>query len=250
MAYKTSGKGYADVAAHFRKLIKDGDLAPGDQLPSVSKIREQFDVAAKTVSRALAVLKGEGLVTSRGALGTVVATPAAVTSGVDRIPRLSSTGRRYGPGEGSTGHRVMLRSVDDPKVCRALDIEPGTEVLIRVRTFLQDGRPTSVGFSIYTTRTVAAVPELGEEGPMTRNAYFGPLYTERTGREVTQGERFGYLRLASQDELEALEIKVPAVTPVTVLVTDVTFHDEDGPVAYWEDVYAPGEKIRIPAATN
>ncbi|MFE0726299.1 GntR family transcriptional regulator [Streptomyces sp. NPDC058794] len=245
MAYRSSGAGYADVAGHFRARIEDGDLAPGDPLPSVAEIRERFDVSAKTVSRALGVLKNEGLVTSRGALGTVVAEPRAVTSGVDRLPRMARTGRRYGHGEDSTGHRVMMRSVHDAKVCRALDVEPGEEVVIRIRTFRQDGRPTSVGVSVYPPRTWAEVPELLEEGRMPE--YFGNLYEERTGREVTPGDRVGYLRMASQDELDALEIKVPAVTPVTVFVTDVTFHDEDGPVAYWEDVYAPGEKIRIPA---
>ncbi|MFD5493374.1 GntR family transcriptional regulator [Streptomyces sp. NPDC127091] len=247
MAYRSSGAGYADVASHFRKRIEDGDLAPGDPLPSVAEIREQFDVSAKTVSRALGVLKNEGLVTSRGSLGTVVAEPQAVTSGVDRLPRIARTGRRYGPGEDSTGHRVMVRSVRDPKVAQALDVDPSDEVVVRIRTFRQNGRPTSVGVSVYPPRTWAEVPELLEEGRM--GEYFGTLYTERTGREVTPGERIGYQRMASQDELDALEIKVPSVTPVLVLVTDVTFHDEDGPVAYWEDVYAPGEKIRIPAET-
>jgi GntR family transcriptional regulator len=232
------------VASHFRKRIQDGDLAPGDPLPSVAEIRQQFEVSAKTVSRALGVLKNEGLVTARGALGTVVAEPQTVTSGVDRIPRLARTGRRYGPGEDSTGHRVMMRSVHDPKVCRALDIEPGEEVVIRIRTFRQGGRPTSVALSVYPPRTWAAVPELASEERMS--GYFGTAYEERTGREVSVGQRVGYLRLASQDELDALEIKVPSVTPVTVVVTDVTFHDEDGPLAYWEDVYAPDAKFPVP----
>lgn len=233
------------MAGHFRKRIEDGDLAPGDLLPSVAEIREQFEVSAKTVSRALGVLKNEGLVTARGALGTVVAEPRAVTSGVDRLPRMARTGRRYGHGEDSTGHRVMIRSVADPKIARALELDAADEAVIRIRTFRQDGRPTSVGVSVYPPRTWTVVPELAEEGRMSE--YFGTLYQERTGREVTPGDRIGYQRMASQDELDALEIRVPAVTPVIVFVTDVTFHDEDGPVAYWEDVYAPGEKIRIPA---
>jgi GntR family transcriptional regulator len=232
------------VAAHFRERIKDGDLSPGDPLPSVADVRAQFNVSAKTVSRALGVLKNEGLVTSRGALGTVVATPNVLTTGVDRIPRLARTGRRYGPGEDSKGHRVMIRPVHDPKIFRALDLDDTDEVVIRIRTFVQDGRPTSVGVSVYPPRTWTVMPELADEERMS--GYFGTTYTERTGREVTPGERVGYLRLASQDELNALEIKVPSVTPVTVFVTDVTFHDEDGPVAYWEDVYAPDTKVPVP----
>ncbi|RSR95429.1 GntR family transcriptional regulator [Streptomyces sp. WAC00469] len=244
MAYRSSGAGYADVAGHFRARIEDGELAPGDALPSVQEIREQFGVSAKTVSRALGVLKTEGLVVARGALGTVVAEPQTVTSGVDRLPRLARTGRRYGHGEDSTGHRVLFRSAHDPKICRALDVEPGEEVVVRIRTFRQHGRPTSVGVSVYPPRTWSEVSELASEERM--NGYFGTVYTERTGREVSAGKRVGYLRLASKDELDALEIRVPDVTPVTVFVTEVVFHDEDGPVAYWEDVYAPDAKIPLP----
>jgi GntR family transcriptional regulator len=138
----------------------------------------------------------------------------------------------------------MRRSTYEEDVCRALEIEPGEEVVIRIRTFRQDGRPTSVGVSIYPPRTVAEVGELGEEDRM--DAYLGDIYTERTGRDVTKGQRTAHARQASQDEIDALQIDAPAHIAVAVLVTSVTFHDEDGPVAYWEDVYAPGK--RIPAA--
>ncbi|MCG6496648.1 GntR family transcriptional regulator [Kitasatospora sp. A2-31] len=245
MAYKTPGKGYADVADHFRKLIKDGELAPGELLPSVAEIRVQFDVAAKTVSRALGVLKSEGLVTSRGSLGTVVAKSPMVITGTDRTARIARNGRQYAPGEDSTDHRVMRRSVHDGDVCQALDLEPGDEVVIRIRTFRQDGRPTSVSLSVYPPRTVAHVPELAAEGRMTAG-FFGPLYTERTGREVTEGQRTASARQASQDELDALAIDAPQHVAVAVLVTQVTFHDEEGPVGYWEDVYAPGTKMPVP----
>lgn len=243
MAYRSSGAGYADVAAHFRQLIADGELQPGDALPSVDEIRQQFDVSAKTVSRALKVLKDEGLATSRGSLGTVVAPPPVVISGSDRLERMSRNGLRYGPGEDSTGHRVMLRSAIDADVCRALDLEPGEEVVIRIRTFRQDGRPTSVGVSIYPPRTLAEVPELADQGRMER--YWGELYTERTGREVVQGTRTAHARQASQDELDALQIDAPRHVSVAVLVTNVTFHDEDGPIGHWEDIYAPGERIPL-----
>ncbi|WP_329103267.1 GntR family transcriptional regulator [Streptomyces sp. NBC_01439] len=243
MAYKTPGKGYADVADHFRKLIKTGNLAPGDPLPSVAEIRAEFDVAAKTVSRALGVLKSEGLVASRGSLGTVVAKSPLVITGADRVDRMTLNGLRYARGEDSTGHRVMRRSVHDLEVCQALDMDPGEEVIIRIRTFRQDGRPTSVGVSVYPPRTTAAVPELTDEVPM--GDFFGDLYMERTGRDVLKGQRTAESRQASQDELDAMDIDVPSHVAVSVLVTKVTFHDEDGPLAHWEDVYAPGTKMPI-----
>lgn len=235
---------YEEIAAHYRRLIQDGELAPGDYLPSLRKVCDEFDVAMGTANRAFQMLKAEGL-TDATSEGTVVAArPSIVISGVDRLDRLNRTGRRYGPGEDSTGHRVMRRSAYDADVCRALEVEPGEEIVIRIRTFRQDGRPTSVGVSVYPSRTVAEVPELAEAERMER--YFGDIYTEHTGLEVTKGQRTAHARQASQDEIDALQLDVPAHMAVAVLVTNVTFHDEDGPVAYWEDVYAPG--MRIPTA--
>ncbi|QTD97006.1 GntR family transcriptional regulator [Streptomyces cyanogenus] len=236
--------GYAEIATHFRRQIADGELNPGDEMPSYNKAAEQFGVNRTTVIRAYDLLKTEGLIVSRSGVGTVVAArPAVVISGVDRLDRLHRTGRRYGAGEDSTGHRVMRRSVVDGRVCQALDVEPGEEVVIRIRTFRQDGRPTSVGVSVYPPRTVAEVPELAEEERMER--YFGDIYTERTGREVTKGQRTAHARQASQDEIDALQLDVPAHMAVAVLVTNVTFHDDKGPLGYWEDVYAPGEQIPV-----
>lgn len=245
MAYKApEGKGYADVAAHFRALIKAGELAPGDALPSVTEIREQFGVASKTVSRALGLLKSEGLVSSRGALGTVVEKSPLVITGADRLNRMEKNGLRYAPGETSSGHRVMLRSVHDPEICTALDLEPGAdEAVIRIRVFRQDDKPTSVGVSVYPPHTTAVVPELGEDVRMVKQ--FDKLYTERTGREVVKGQRTAHARQASQDELNALEIDAPPHVSVSVLVTTVTFHDDERALGYWEDVYAPGSKVPI-----
>ncbi len=231
------------MANHFRALIKSGELAPGDALPSVAEIRDQFDVAAKTVSRALGVLKGEGLVTSRGSLGTVVAKSPLVITGADRLDRMARNGLRYAPGETSSGHKVMRRSVHDADVCRALDLEPGDEAVIRIRVFRQDGRPTSVGVSVYPPHTVSEVPELADDARMTRQ--FDALYTERTGREVVKGQRTAHARQASQDELDALEIDAPPHTAVAVLVTTVVFHDDEHALGYWEDVYAPGAHVPI-----
>lgn len=235
--------GYAEIATHFRRQITDGELNPGDAMPSYKEASDQFGVNRTTVVRAYDILKSEGLIVSRPGKGTTVAArPSVVISGADRIDRLSRTGRRYGPGEDSTGHRVMWRSAYDSDVCRALEIEPGDEVVIRIRTFRQDGQPTSVGVSFYPPRTTNAVPELAEEERMER--HFGEIYKERTGREAVEGQRTAHARQASQDEIDALQLDVPSHMAVAVLVTNVTFHDEEGPLGYWEDVYAPGKKIR------
>ncbi|MFD9099326.1 GntR family transcriptional regulator [Streptomyces collinus] len=239
-------KGYADIAAEYRQKIADGEMSPGDPVPTVNELAQAYGVARNTAARVFNLLKSEGLIVTRAGAGTVVASPPVVISGTDRLERMSRNGLRYGPGEDSTGHRVMRRSVIDAEVCQALDLEPGEEVVIRIRTFRQDGKPTSVGVSIYPPRTVAEVPELADQGRMEQ--YWGDLYTERTGRAVVTGTRTAHARQASQDELNALEIDAPQHVAVAVLVTNVTFHDEDGPIGHWEDVYAPGEKVPMKPA--
>jgi DNA-binding GntR family transcriptional regulator len=239
VAYKTSGTGYADVAAHFRTLIQDGELIPGDALPSVQEIRDQFNVSAKTVSRALAVLKSEGHVTSRGSLGTVVTADVRVAAtGAARLDRLTRTGRNYAAGETSTDHTTTQRSCGDSDIASQLDIDLSDEVLIRRRVFRQDGRPTITALSCINLRAVVAVPELLQVGQL--KPFWQKTYTERTGLAITRGPERRSARLASADELAALEVEAPATAAVPVLVLHTVFHDEKGPIEVWEDVYAPG----------
>ncbi|HEX5569062.1 MAG TPA: GntR family transcriptional regulator [Streptomyces sp.] len=237
-------KGYSDVAAHYRDRITVGDLRPDDPMPTVNEVAQEHGVARNTAARAYDLLKREGYITTRAGAGTFVAKrPGIVVTGADRLDRLNRTGRRYAPGEESTGHRVMRRSCADMDICRALDIDPGEEVIIRIRTFRQDGKPTSVGVSVIHPRAAADVPEVQEPGPAPK--FWQHIYTERTGREIVKGQRTAQARQASQDELDALEIDAPPHVAVAVLVTNVTFHDDAGPIEHWEDVYAPGTKMDV-----
>ncbi|MFF8925559.1 GntR family transcriptional regulator [Streptomyces albidoflavus] len=239
-----SKKGYADIAAFYRRQIRDGELAPGERLPTVTEIGREHGVARNTAARAVSQLRTERLIETRAGAGTVVASAPGVISGADRLDRLNRTGRRYAHGEGSTNHRVVIRSCMDDRTCRALDIEPGEEVVLRIRTFTQDGRPTTVGLSIIHPRAARAVPEITEEAPLPK--FWQELYRDRTGLQIVKGERTAMARQASQDELDALQIDAPPHTAVPVLVTHVTFHDEEGPIEHWEDVYVPGLEVPMP----
>lgn len=236
--------GYGEIAAHYREVIHRGDMRPGDSMPSYAEATQRHQVNRTTVVRAYDVLKSEGLIVSQPGRGTVVAKAQVIVSGSDRLDRLDRTGRKYAAGEESTGHRVMMRSCADVAVCQALDIDPGDEVIIRIRTFRQDGQPTTVGLSIIHPRAAADVPEITQDRPLP--TFWQTLYTERTGRQITQGRRTAQARQASQDELDALEIDAPPHAAVAVLVTHVTFRDDDGPIEHWEDVYAPGATVEIP----
>lgn len=70
---------YLRIVAAIRRRIADGELAPGDRVPSTRQIAAEWGVALATATKALTTLRLEGLVEARPRIGTVVAgtAPAA-----------------------------------------------------------------------------------------------------------------------------------------------------------------------------
>lgn len=232
--------GYAEIAAHFRRQIVDGELKPGDTLPPMQAVREMFGVAITTVNRAFKMLKNEGLTSAVWGGRTIVANrPRSTSTGRARLERLERTGREFVPGESSSGHAATMRSCYDLDICEQLDIDPGDEIVVRRRVFRLDGKPTVFAISCIHPRALASVPEvLAVQGQL--KPFWQTTYKERTGREIIRSPERRGARLASTDELAALEVDIPPHAAAAILVLHTTFHDDDGPIEVWEDVYAPG----------
>jgi GntR family transcriptional regulator len=232
-------KRFPEIAAHFRQLIDDGTLRPGEQMPSMAATAEQFGVTITTVNKAYRMLKAEGLTLAKPGVGTVVAVrPKVAYTGAARLRRIARSGKLYAAGETSANHTAAMRACADSDIADQLGIELHDEVVLRTRVFLRDGVPTVVALSAIHPRALSAVPELLQEEPFDR--FWQEIYTERTGREVTRlPERRG-ARLAARSELDALGVVAPPSAAVPVLVLMSVFHDDEGPLEVWEDVYAPG----------
>ena len=77
------GEGGPDDEAPFRRVAAAlrariaADLAPGDRIPSVRALVTEFGVASATASRAVALLRDDGLVETLPRVGTVVASHPA-----------------------------------------------------------------------------------------------------------------------------------------------------------------------------
>jgi DNA-binding GntR family transcriptional regulator len=226
-----------DIAAHYRRAITDGDLRPGDRLPTVREAAERFGVATATVTRAYKMLKAEGLTVPRERVGTVVAERSRVVTGAEKLSRMERTGKALTEGESTSDHWAGLRSCSDPDICRLLGIEPHDEIVIRRRVLRRDGQPVAVALSLISIRALADVPELLTQGRL--EPFWQHTYTDRTGREITRSPEVYGARLASNDELRALEIDVPDHAAVPVLVLRIVHHDDDGPIEVWEDVHQP-----------
>jgi AcrR family transcriptional regulator len=64
---------YRRIADAVRERIARGELRVGDRVPSARQITRDWDVAIATATKALAVLRDEGLTVPRPGVGTVVA---------------------------------------------------------------------------------------------------------------------------------------------------------------------------------
>lgn len=89
---------YMRIAQQIRSMIEDGALRPGDRLPPLKNLAEEFGCSRATVREALGALRGQGLVEFRHGDGTYVRTAsvemwmqpldAAVLLGTDHVSDL------------------------------------------------------------------------------------------------------------------------------------------------------------------
>ena len=63
---------YLRIAADLRARIKRGEFRPGDALPSITRLAQEYDCAKTTAAKALNVLKREGVARGVQGWGTLV----------------------------------------------------------------------------------------------------------------------------------------------------------------------------------
>ncbi|MGI8452134.1 MAG: GntR family transcriptional regulator [Streptosporangiaceae bacterium] len=64
---------WQQLAQLLRRRIESGELQPGDRIPSVVSLAQEYELAAGTVRKAIGALQQEGLLVSRVGWGTFVA---------------------------------------------------------------------------------------------------------------------------------------------------------------------------------
>jgi GntR family transcriptional regulator len=64
---------YQQIAADLRARIESCELAPGDMMPSITRLAQEYGVAKGTAVKALDVLRREGLTRTVAGWGTFVA---------------------------------------------------------------------------------------------------------------------------------------------------------------------------------
>ncbi len=144
------GQGVAawrQIADGIEADIARGALAPGQQLPTETRLAARFGVNRHTVRRALAVLASRGLLRTTQGRGTFVeARPLAYPIG----PRTRFSEIVSRDGREAAGTLVSAETIAaTPETARALAVADGSPVLEILSVHSADGTPVSTSVSWY-----------------------------------------------------------------------------------------------------
>lgn len=157
---------YLRIAADLRRRIAPGGaLGPGDRLPTLPELCEEFGVSETTIRNALTLLRNEGLIESRARAGTIVRQrPPVHRLPADRYrstPGAKSTPYTRDQGIGWSEYRLDKRfeKVEaDAELAALFEVEPGEQLLARHFVFYDNDTPTQMSTSYVRWSDVAGTP--------------------------------------------------------------------------------------------
>ena len=208
---------WRQIAQEIETRIREGEFAPGQQLPTEMELTRRFDVNRHTVRRALAALTEDGIVRAEQGRGTFVQEDV-VDYRIGRRTRFRETLRGQAK---DPGGRLLAASVvpAEAPVALALEITPG-EAIVRLDTLrLADGVPLIVGSHYFPEARFAGI-EAGyrDTGSITEALKICGIedYFRRTTRVTARLPDSGEMRL----------LALPRSRPV--LVAESVNVDADG----------------------
>ncbi len=134
---------YIQIADQLRQNIHQGVYQIGEQLPTETKLAEQFAVNRHTLRQAIALLKNEGLLRIDRGRGTFVA-GKTIRYAIGKRVRYNQTLKA----QGWQARFQLLRVLDVPAdnaIAKGLEIPYGQPVALIERLGLADEEPISVG---------------------------------------------------------------------------------------------------------
>lgn len=211
------------IAHEIRALIMNGELEPGERLPTTAALEKRFDTYSVTIQRALTLLKDEGLIEGRHGAGVFVhdrplltVVPASYVA-----PTAADERRRWSidPSRRSTNRVLDVGEAAPPKaVARAMGLLDGEVAVFRVRLGLLDGEPAEVTHSYYPSE-IARGTRLADRRRIPGGA---PALLAELGYPVRAQYDEVSTRMATPEEYVLLELPgdVPLLDIFRVVVSD------------------------------
>lgn len=227
---------YVQVANHYRRMILDGELAEGDQLPPFAEVGRQWRVATSTAARGIGQLAIEGYVRVLARGTFVEPLRHGADTPRDQIARI----RRARPAPASSDLDIVrfAELIRVPVyVADLLDIDPGGDVVRREWVVCAGRRPRAEPVALhvawYAPELAASVPELLVTKPIAGGAI--AMIEKATGRSVAHGEDHAHGRAA--DAREAAALGVPVGAPI--LAGAYLWNASDGTVLEYGEFCLP-----------
>lgn len=218
----------------FRDRIDQGELKPGDTLPTLARLAALHGLTTHGARRVMARLRSEGRVESWQGVGHRVS-EKRVTYRIDNRPRFNSNLARLGQ-RGDT-HLLATRLIGLPtRFSGAMGLPPGTRMIQTEVLRFADGRPLVLAQNYFPADRFQGIERALAESRSVSQALatFGVSRFERTRTGVETRMPSGH---------EALLLEIPANQPV--LVTTGRNVDVAGRVVELSYAVSRGDAVTI-----
>ncbi len=238
MLHAPSAPRYIQIREALLRRIQDGDLKPGEKLPSEDQLAAEFGVSRMTMRRSLDDLINAGLIYRRHGLGTFV---SKTTIERDHS-RLTDFFENCRLGGHVPGARLLHKEQKDalPHIARALGLQPG-EPVIRLATLRSvDGAPIT-----YHDAYLPAYrfPDLLEAEPATLGLDRQHVWQLIETQSYTVANVVEKLeaQLAGKDVARLLKIKPGD----PILYGQRVLYSDDGTPLKYADCYNRGDRFSL-----
>lgn len=226
--------GWRSVYRGLRGRIEQGELKPGDPLPTLARLADQHGLSTHGARKVMARLRREGRVESWQGVGHRVS-EKRITYRIDSRPRFGANLIRLGQ-RGDT-QLLATRTVGLPtRFSEAMGLRPGTRIVQTEVLRLAEGRPLALAQNFFPADRFEGIEvPLAETRSVTEAlAAFGVSETRRLRTRIES-------RMPSAHE--ALQLQIPGNQPV--LVTTGRNVDRSGAVVELSYAVSRGDAVTI-----
>lgn len=145
------------LAGDLRALILSGDIGPGERLPSTAELTRRYRVNNMSVTRAVAILKSEGLVEGQRGRAVIATGRRPVVVTASHYPKPAPPGQPFpwitdpeGGGRTRSSHLIEVAQRPAPaQVAAAFGLAAGEPTIMRHQILLLDDEPAELVWSYY-----------------------------------------------------------------------------------------------------
>lgn len=221
---------YQQVKSHLEKLIRDGIINPGEQLPSEKELEELFNISRITVRRALQELAAEDKIARFPGKGSFVLQPkieplTALTSFSENM-----RARGFEPSYRNTTVRFTKAPT---KAAQFFQYHNDEKVLNINRLLLADEIPMAIQDAYLPASIYEAAPRLFVPEVLNVISMYTTLEFQ-LGIKLARAEEFVEASQATAAEAEQLSIKRG---DLVLVITRLTRAEDDQPIEFVKLVF-------------